>query len=380
MHLYVALGLSRTFTTGLAPQAAAAWMKAFEIAESLGDRESQLEALWGLWIYQIGIGEYRAALTTAQKFCTRAESARDLSIGNRLIGVPLHCMGDHTKARHHIERAFSPEAPLAKSADGIRFRHNQPMAASVVLAQMLWLRGLPDQAVVAARNSVEEASATGHAISLCDALAQAACPLAMFVGDWTQAEEAVAILLDQSTRYALGPWRVLGQCWKGALLVRRSELDSGLGLLGSSMTELREVKFALYHTGFLSTLSEGLANAGHVARAISVIDEAFERCQQKEEFWFIAEILRVKGELLLQGASCDFARAEKHFLQSHDWARQQGALSLELRTAMSLARLRRTQSRTEEARTSLIAVYERFSEGFATSDLRAAKALIEALC
>jgi predicted ATPase/DNA-binding winged helix-turn-helix (wHTH) protein len=379
MHLYVALGLSRTFTTGLAPQAAAAWMKAFEIAESLGDREFQLEALWGLWVCQIGIGEYRAALKTAQKFCAHAESASDLVIGDRLIGVPLHCMGDHAKARRHIERTLSREAPPAKSADGIRFRFNQPLAARVILAQMLWLQGLPDRATDAARSSVEEARATGHAISLCDALAQAACLLAMFVGEWTAAEESIAILVDQSSRHALGPWKVLGQCWKGALLVKRGELGTGLRLLGNSLEELREVRFALYHTGFLSTLAEGLATAGQVARGLGVIDEALERSKQKEELWCIAELLRVKGELLLQSASRDVARAEEHFLRSHEWARRQRALSWELRTATSLAGLHRTQGRAEEARISLMAVYERFSEGFATRDLRTAKALIDEL-
>jgi predicted ATPase len=253
------------------------------------------------------------------------------------------------------------------------------MAARVILAQMLWLQGFPDQATDAARSSVEEARATGHAISLCDALAQAACPIAMFIGDLPAAERAVAMLIDQSSVHELGPWNVLGRSWKGALLIKSGKFDIGLPLLRSAIEELREVRFAFYHTGLLGALAEGLASAGDVERGLSVIDDALARCEQKAERWYIAELLRVKGEILMQHKSPDLARAEEHFLQSLDWARRQEALSWELRAATSLARLRRFQGRAAEGRTCLTTVHDRFSEGFATTDLRTAKALVAEL-
>jgi predicted ATPase len=94
----------------------------------------------------------------------------------------------------------------------------------------------------------------------------------------------------------------------------------------------------------------------------------------------IAELLRVKGELhLLQGAPGAAAAAENHFRQALDWARQQGALSWELRAATSLARLLRDRDRVDEARDLLAPIYDRFTEGFGTADLQAAKRLIDAL-
>ncbi len=379
MQLYLALGLSRTFTIGLAPQAAAAWMKAFEIAESLNDREFELEALWGLWFCHIGTGEYGAALEVAQKFCGLAETAPDLLIGDRLMGVPLHCLGQHTSARHRIERLLDSDPVPVNSSQGVRFRFGQPMAARVILAQMLWLQGFPDQAADAARSSVDEARATGHAISICDAIAQAACPIAMFIGDLAAAEQAVTMLIDQSSVHALGPWSVLGRCWKAALLVKSGELDVGLPLLRSAIEELREVRFAFYHSKFLGLFAEGLASAGDFKQGLSVIDGALARCEQKAEHWYIAELLRIKGAILMQCVDPDLARAEEHFLRSLDWARRRDALSWELRTATSLARLRRIQGRAAEARTDLAAVHDRFSEGFATTDLRTAKALVAEL-
>jgi predicted ATPase len=89
--------------------------------------------------------------------------------------------------------------------------------------------------------------------------------------------------------------------------------------------------------------------------------------------------LRVKGELLLLHGAPGAATAEGHFRQALDWARRQGALSLELRAATSLARLLRDQDRPADAMALLQPIYDRFTEGFDTVDLQAAKALIDAL-
>ena len=111
-----------------------------------------------------------------------------------------------------------------------------------------------------------------------------------------------------------------------------------------------------------------------------MIEEAIVRSERTEERWVIAESLRIKGELvLLQGAPGAAAAAEGHFRQAFDWARQQGALSWELRTASSLARLWRNQHRVKEARELLGSVYARFTEGFATADLQEARSLLEQL-
>jgi predicted ATPase len=91
-------------------------------------------------------------------------------------------------------------------------------------------------------------------------------------------------------------------------------------------------------------------------------------------------LLRVKGELLLlQGTPGASAAAEDHFQQALDWARRQGALSWELRAATSLARLQCDQGRPADAMALLQPVYDRFTEGFDTSDRKAAKALLDAL-
>lgn len=378
MQLYAALGLSRAFTLGLAPQAKAAWQKSLELAERLDDREFQREALWGLWLCQIGDGDYREALATAQSYGALADAAPDVQMADRLMGAPMHCLGNHSAARSHIERGLDISTPT--SPVGVRFRFGQPMAARVILAQTLWLQGFPDQALETARRSVRESGAGGHAISQCDALAQAMCPIALRVGDHGLAESSIAQLQELADRYELGPWSILSQCWKATLHIERGERDVGVPTLMSKLELLREARFAFYHTQFMGILAAGIAVLGDVMQGLAVIDEALVRCRTREELWCLPEILRLKGEILALAKDTNVPLVEDYFGQALRCARQQQALSWELRAAMSLASLQRREGFVDRARITVVGVYQRFTEGFSTIDLKAAQNLIGPRC
>ena len=148
----------------------------------------------------------------------------------------------------------------------------------------------------------------------------------------------------------------------------------------TGVDELRESGAASRFTAVLGVLAEGLADAGQLAEGLATIDEALARCERNEDRWCSAWLLRVKGELvLLENKPDAVAVAEGYFRQALEWARRQGALSWELRAATSLARLWRDQGRTKDARELLAPVYDRFTEGFETADLKATKALLDEL-
>ena len=121
-----------------------------------------------------------------------------------------------------------------------------------------------------------------------------------------------------------------------------------------------------------------MAGAGQVAEGLAAVDQALARSESSEERWCIAELLRIKGELiLLENAPDAAAAAEDRFRQALDWARRQSALSWELCAAISLARMWRDQGRGKEARELLAPVYDRFTEGFEAADLKIAKSLLD---
>jgi predicted ATPase len=133
------------------------------------------------------------------------------------------------------------------------------------------------------------------------------------------------------------------------------------------------------HSPFRAALAEGLAAAGRVADAMAVIEEALAGSEAKEEHWCRAELMRVKGEILLRGPAEQSEAAEQAFASSLALARMQGALSWELRTATSLARLYRSLGRPNDALGLLAPVLAKFEEGSRTADVAAAAALAKSL-
>jgi tetratricopeptide (TPR) repeat protein len=367
------------YTKGPVTETGAAWTYALGLAESLGDATFQLTALWGLSFYRALRSEHRSELALVQRFCILAATRTDptdMRVGDRMMGAALHYLGDQVNARHHIERVL----PVLDRIRLYRFQLNQASAARCILAHVLWLQGLPEQAVRASQSSIDGARASQHALSLCNALAQAACPIALFVGDLAATEHWVAMLVEYSERHALAVWQILGRCLKGVLLIGRGEAAAGLPLLQAALEDLRKTGYVLRYTGFLGALAEGLGGAGQVAEGLTAIEEALERSERNDARWNMAELLRIKGELLLlRDPPNAAAAAEDHFRQALDWARRQGALSWELRAATSLARLLRDQGRSANGTALLQPVYDRFTEGFATADLKAARALLDDL-
>jgi predicted ATPase len=382
MQLYAALGTAIPYTRGPGPETCAAWTDALAIAERLDDTEYRLRALCGLWAYRIRNAECRAALALAQRVSNLPSGQThptDLLVGERMLGTTLYFLGDQSKARRHLEHMLSRYPASIRWSHILRFQLDVPVNGRAALARILWLQGFPDQAMRTAKDNVEDARAIDHVIAVCNALNTAAT-VAIAVGDLAAAGHSVAMLLERSAKHALGFWQAGGHSLEGQRLIKRGDVIAGVRCLRTALDELHDSGFVLRRPMALGALAEGLASVGQVPQALVAIDEALAQCDRTDEHWNMAELLRIKGELvLLEGTHEATAAAEEHFLQALDWARRQGALSWELRCATSLAQPRHEQHRTEEAHELLSAVYDRFTEGFDTADLKTAKALLISL-
>ena len=127
-------------------------------------------------------------------------------------------------------------------------------------------------------------------------------------------------------------------------------------------------------------LATAHADSGQFDDAWRCIDEAMTAMHTTKESWCEAEAHRVAGEIALKSPQRDVAKAQAYFEHSLTVVRAQQAKSWELRAAMSLARLFSDQGKRQAARDLLAPVYDWFTEGFDTSDLRKAKALLGELC
>jgi predicted ATPase len=329
----------------------------------------------------MNVGEYPAALALADEFRDLAERQPDwatVRAGNRMSALILHYLGEQADARKRIESitrtsvAASPVPPTA------RLMVDPDVAAPALLARILWLQGFPDQATRTAEIAVRRAQSADHTISMCHALAQAACPVALWTGDLLAAEGFVATLADLASRHALGGWIARAQCFEGALLISQGQAIRGAAIIQSAVPRMGAAGSVAESPAFLAVLAHGRGLARQLESGLAAINEALERSESTGERWCTAELLRIKGELLLSLDAPDRSATEEYFRRALDSAGRQGALGWELRAATSLARLLHNQDGSSDAREMLQTVYDRFTEGFDTADLIAAKQLLDA--
>jgi predicted ATPase/DNA-binding winged helix-turn-helix (wHTH) protein len=373
MALRAALGMSLMYTRGPIDETEAIWVRVLELAESIGNTEYQLRALYGLWLYRVLICQYRAALELAQRFCGVAErgaATADIATAERLRAMALHYLGDQRATRDCALRSLAAPPPANRQFHTTHYSVDQRVGAFVLLSRSLWLLGQPDQAMQAAQDGVDEAIAVGHANSLCIALADAAGLVAILNDDRDKAENFAAMLTRHADQHGLDVWRTYAKALRGRLLMNRDD-DAGAALLRSALADLRGTPFDIRFELYLVWLAEILSAARQTSEALAAISEAHARAERTEERWYLPELLRLRGELLLQEGDAD--AAAELFARSLHEAQDQAAASWELRTATSVAR-------SQPGRRALLkSVLDRFGEGFATADVSAAQRLLAEL-
>ena len=382
MQLSTALGWSLMYGVGRVREARPAWETTLQLAERLEDRRYQLDALWGLCIDQFNNGELRAALDFARRFADLArqtDDAIDLMMADRLLATALHYFGDQREARHHIDRALAQLAALAQQPQIVRVRFDMRVSTHYFQARILWLQGFAEQALRVVEHNVEEGNVVGQALSFCSVLGQGACPIALWTGNLDAAERYGAMLLDHTERHPIRLWQIWARCFNGLVIANRGDISGGLQALRGGLEEAGEARFLPRFLLLLANWRFALAK-----RARSGWRSNHRRGPRP---------LRSPRRTLVRGRAppnqgrtrriggCGgrAAVAEEHFRRALDWAHRQDALSWELRAATSLARLWQDRHRGAEAHELLGPVYGRFTESFATADLRQAKSLLEQL-
>src|SRR4029453_16193934 len=243
----------------------------------------------------------------------------------------------------------------------------------------LWVLGYPDQALA----RLHEALALAHELSHPYSLAWARCRAAAFVFQFCRDVQAVheqaeaAIIL--STEQGFPLWAAMGTSLRGWALAMQGQGEEGMAQVRQGIAAWRATGAALHVSYFCTLLAEVYDHLGHPEDGLQALAEAHTLVEQHEERWWEAEICRLRGVLLLRQPGMSQTEAEAWLQRALDVARRQQAKSLELRAAMSLARLWQGQGKHAEARQLLAPIYGWFTEGFDTVDLREAKAFLEEL-
>jgi predicted ATPase/DNA-binding winged helix-turn-helix (wHTH) protein len=382
MKLYAARGKSLLYE-GAVVETERAFNHALEIADALGDDEHQLTAIWGLWAFTYLNGPYGRSLELAHRFSAIAAARQDRadqSIADRMLGMSYLNTGELNQARIRLESMIVRyEAPVTRS-HLIRFAFDQKAAALCALAFVLWLQGCPGESARVALDAAQRADEIDHAATRWYVLMMCTCPMSLLMDGVESLVPPAAAVIDVARAHGMPGWESRGQFWQGLTLLAQGDAQAYATRVTPALRELGEVRHASYLTGFSSALCEQLARHGAQAEALRVIGIAVERARQMGDDASLAEHLRVQGELiLLEGAPDAEVKAEQRFTDSLEAARSIDARAWELRAATSLGRLWSQQGKPGAAKALLAPVYERFSDGFGTVDLRAAADLLASL-
>jgi predicted ATPase/DNA-binding winged helix-turn-helix (wHTH) protein len=376
VRLLDALGMALVFTTGPSPEAVGALNRALSHAERAANVDDLVIALRGGITAMLATSRLDEARGLARRFREVAsiENADvNLAIVDRWDGLLSLAAGDLVDARASFERVLKKltSMPLDSAITGewVGLR----LGARIGLCQVLWLQGLPDEAVNLARECVEDA-ARSRPINLLYALLQAGCQMSFFLGDLAAAGRYVPWLLRESSIFFRGIWLIWAHCFEAELMIKQGSLEEGIASLRRSIDRLKESHWRVEYTRFSSELARALGLAGRATEGLRIVDQAIEHCENSGERWALPEVLRIKAGLV-----SDTEERERLLRKGIELAQHQHALSWELRLTTSLARDLRCRSKKEQALRELQNVYAKFSQGFSSADLVEARNLIAAL-
>lgn len=357
--LYESVGHALWNIRGASSAAISAFQKALHAAERANAVPDQMRALWGLWLVGHSDGDYPLTLHRAERFGALASLSKDPAnevAHHRMMTLSTHSIGRHAQARRHAQAVLDRPLSADSAARNSSYHFDQRTTALMTMARILWVHGFPDQALAHAERAIERALSINHSLSLCFALSVGCCPVAFWSGNLERAQNYTHLLQSRSKEYSLTLWSNYGEGYGRALGLLRGELRA-VDLPSEWPNLLRDM---------LCTVHPDLADEASLERGLA-----------GTVAWSGPELLRVRAA---RARRADNVKAAERLLnEGLNLAAEHEALSWSLRCAMDMADLLRTSKSAKAARSVLAPVYESFSEGWATADLKAAAAMLESL-
>jgi DNA-binding winged helix-turn-helix (wHTH) protein/predicted ATPase len=350
------------------------------LGEHLEDPLLLFSVLYGLWAASYVAFDGDLCCGLARQFLEIAEkqgATIPLMVANRMMGTSLLFTGETAQAQEHLDRAIAlydrtEHRPLA------RFGQDVWVSILSFRSLALWLLGYPDAALADSEQALNHAREIGQAVALMYALTMTSW-IHIHCRNYATADTRAAELCSLAGEKDAALWNAFGMLSQGGVLELTGKALAAVQILASGLTALRATGATFWAPLSLSYLASAHADLGQFAEARRCIGEAIVVVETTDERWWEPEVCRVAGEIALKSPEPDAAKAESYFQQAITVARKQQAKSLELRAVMSMARLWRDQGNRDEARDLLASVYNWFTEGFDTVDLKEAESLLKAL-
>ena len=383
LDFQLSLGACLTSSKGFsAPEVQAVYDRALELCQGLGDASEYFAALHGMWWLRYTRGDAKIACTLAEQLVRLAERRGDTALriaAHRAFGYSLTFIGNLTAARDQFEQGIALYDPETHGALASRHGGADPGVACLAMSQLtLWALGYPDQALRRGPEALAIARRLGHPMGECWSLLSAAM-LHQLLGEPKAAQERADAVLrlatDQAFELYIG-WATPLAAWEPAV---EGENEDGMARIRHGIAVSQARGSVLFKPYWLGLMADAWSRRGQPSKGLEAVAEGLAEIDRCNERLWEAELLRLKGELLLRKKPPEPKAAEAAFSRAIDVARRQQAKSWELRAATSLSRLWAEWGDREKAVELLAPIANWFTDGFGTNDLRRARELLEEL-
>ena len=367
-----------------APEVETTYLRARELCEQLGEPHELFQALWGLWLNSLGRERWEVARPVADELLTVAQRLDDRALllqAHHAMCPTTLWVGDPQLARTHGEQGMALYDREQHQSLAFLFGNHDPgVCCRMHSAIALWFLGYSQKAVERSRTGIAMAKELSHIGTLVNEL-----PFAGIIHQLRREAPAVRqiaeSLIGLSTEHGFPQWLAFGKVldsWAQAEQVDHVGLVAQLRHAIGEYHDKSELQ-RTYVPYFLVLLAATQLRYAESAEGLDTVVGALAMNEKRGSRLMDPELYRLKGELLLASDPSVEPDAEVAFRNAIDTARRQSTKSWELRAATSLARLLRHQGKRDEARRTIAEVYEWFTEGFDTLDLKEAKALLDEL-
>ena len=370
-----------------APESKAAVERArllIERAEALGEPSEDplllFSVLYGSWVASFIAfnGDVMRELATRFLELAKKQGATvPIMIGHRLMGTTLTATGDIAKARAHHDQGIALYDPAKHRPLVTRFGQDAGVTGLSFRSLTLWFLGYPEAALADTDHALKIAREIGQAATLMFALAVTNFTR-IFCRSCATASARIDELIALADEKGALQRKAEGVTQKGCVLALIGEASDSVQTITSGITAWQSTGATVWVPLYLSYLAKAYAELGQIDDAWRCIGEAIKTIETTKERWYEVEVYRMAGEIALKSPE-RATKAEAYFGQALVIARAQQAKSWELRAALSMARLLSAQGEPDKATDLLAPVYGWFTEGFDTSDLKEAKALLDTL-
>jgi class 3 adenylate cyclase/predicted ATPase len=380
LALHIGLGAALIVTKGHATvEVEQAYLKAHALCLQIGETPELTPVLLGLWRCYIARSQLHKSRELGENLLRLSHLNDDPAqavVAHYALGNSSLLLAELSEARRHFEDGISHYTPEQHLAEVFRSAQDPGVACLSYSALCLWLLGFPDQARTRGQHALALAHELEHPFSV--AYARCCCAfVSQFRRDVQDVREHAEAALALATEQGFAAWAALATSFRGWALAMEDKSEKGLVELQQGIAGLRAMGAGIWLPFRCTMLADVFDLLGNTKEGLQSLAEAQTLMTQTAERWWEAEIYRLEGTLLSRSSTAPPAEVETWFRRALDVARRQEAKSLELRAAISLARLWHRQGKQAEARDLLAPIYNWFTEGFDAPDLKEAKALLD---